>query len=134
MSAAVRNIRMLLARTILAAALLPLPAPAHHSTVNFDMSKSVSVTGTVTYFAFTNPHSYFDMDVVDKSGKVKPHKVFTLARVVMVRNEWKPGDLKVGDKVTVTGNPDRNDPTYLYLRSIVFADGRTWNQDRVIER
>ena len=93
-----------------------------------------TVTGTVAYFAFTNPHSYFDMDVVDKSGAVKQYKVFTLARVVMVRNEWKAGDLKVGDKVTVTGNPDRKDPQYLYLRSIVFADGRTWNQDKVIER
>jgi hypothetical protein len=134
MSPAVRNVRVILVRAILAAILLPLPAPAHHSTANFDMGKTVTVTGTVTYFAFTNPHSFFDMDVADRSGAVKPYKVFTLARVVMVRNEWKEGDLKVGDKVTVTGNPDRKDPQYLYLRSIVFADGRTWNQDRVIER
>ena len=132
MSAAFRRARMLLAWAALAAVALPLPA--HHSTANFDMSKSGTVTGTVTYFAFTNPHSYFDMDVADKSGAVKKYKVFTLARVVMMRNEWKAGDVKVGDKVTVTGNPDRKDPNYIYLRSIVFADGRTWNQDRVIER
>lgn len=53
------------------------------------MAKSNTVTGTVTYFAFTNPHSYFDMDVVDQSGAKKQFKVFTLARVVMMRNEWK---------------------------------------------
>lgn len=134
MFAAARNIRMALAWPALIALALPLNSTAHHSTANFDMSKSGSVTGTVTYFAFTNPHSFFDMDVTDKSGAVKKYKVFTLARVVMVRNEWKEGDLKVGDKVTVTGNPDRKDPQYLYLRSVVFADGRVWNQDKVIER
>lgn len=134
MYAAIRNIRKLVACAALAALALPLPASAHHSTANFDMTQSDTVTGTVTYFGFTNPHSFFDMDVVDKAGVKKQYKVFTLARVVMMRNEWKVGDVKVGDKVTVTGNPDRKDPQYLYLRSIVFADGRTWNQDRVIER
>lgn len=134
MTRAIRAIRTLSVRMIFLALLLPSSAPAHHSTANFDMAKSNTVTGTVTYFAFTNPHSYFDMDVVDKSGTKKQYKVFTLARVVMMRNEWKEGDLKVGDKVTVTGNPDRKDPQYIYLRSIQFADGRTWNQDRVIER
>lgn len=134
MSAAVRISRALTAWAVLIVALLAQPAAAHHSTANFDMAKSETVSGTVAYFAFTNPHSYFDLDVVDKSGVKRQYKVFTLARVVMVRNEWKPGDLKVGDKVTVTGNPDRKDPQYLYLRSIVFADGRSWNQDRVIER
>ncbi len=132
MSAAIRSFRALLACAAFVA--LTLPVSAHHSTANFDMAKSATLTGTVTYFAFTNPHSYFDMDVVDKAGVTRQYKVFTLARVVMVRNEWKAGDLKVGDKVTVTGNPDRKDSHYLYLRSIVFGDGRTWNQDKVIER
>ncbi len=42
-----------------------LPALAHHSTANFDMARSITIAGKVTYFAFTNPHSYFDMDVTD---------------------------------------------------------------------
>lgn len=115
------------------AALLSLAAPAlaHHSTANFDMTKSSTITGTVTYFSFTNPHSFFDMEVVDKTGAVKHYKVFTVAKVVMMRNDWKAGDVKVGDKVTVTANPDRKDASYVYLRNIVFASGKTWNQDRI---
>jgi hypothetical protein len=108
-----------------------IPALAHHSTANFDMTKTGTFTGTVTYFSFTNPHSFLDMDVVDKTGAVKHYKVFTVAKVVMMRNEWKAGDLKVGDKVTVTANPDRKDASYVYLREIVFASGKTWNQDRI---
>jgi hypothetical protein len=107
----------------------PRPGDAHHSTANFDTSKTVTVTGTVTYFAFTNPHSYFDMDVKDAKGKVQAYKIFTLARVVMMRNGWGPGDLKAGDTVTISGNPDHQNPTYMYLLTVKFANGREWNRN-----
>ena len=125
----IRLVRALLACSLLVAT--AAPAPAHHSTANFDMTKSDTFTGTVTYFSFTNPHSFFDLDVADKAGAVKRYKVFTVAKVVMLRNEWNSGDLNVGDKVTITGNPDRKDPSYVYLRTIDFASGKKWNQDRI---
>ncbi|MEJ0039684.1 MAG: DUF6152 family protein [Gammaproteobacteria bacterium] len=108
-----------------------MPAPAHHSTANFDATKSITITGTVTYFAFTNPHSYFDMDVSDKKGAVHHYKIFTVAKVVMTRNGWVIGDLKAGDKVTVIGNPDRKEPSYMYLQKITFASGKEWSRERV---
>ena len=49
-----------------AAALLALPAAAlaHHSfAVFFDPQKSVTITGTVTQFRFTNPHGTVALDV-----------------------------------------------------------------------
>ena len=106
----------------------------HHSTANFDFTRSHTVTGTVQYFSFTNPHSFIDLMVEEPDGARKAYKIFTVARVVMMRTGWALDDLKAGDKVTITGNPDRKDPQYLYLRSVVFADGRVWNQDKVIER
>jgi Family of unknown function (DUF6152) len=108
-----------------------LPAFAHHSTANFDMTKTTSLSGTVTYFAFTNPHSYFDMDVTDPKGNVRHYKIFTVAKVVMTRNGWTLGDLKAGDHVTVQGNPDRKQPDYLYLQKITFASGKEWDRQRV---
>jgi hypothetical protein len=108
-----------------------LPAAAHHSTANFDTTRKLTIMGTVTYFAFTNPHSYFDMDVADKKGHVQHYKIFTVAKVVMTRNGWQIGDLKAGDKVTVIGNPDRKEPTYLYLQKVTFASGKEWNRERV---
>lgn len=110
---------------------LPAQAPAHHSTANFDMTKSVTLTGTVKYFAFTNPHSFFDMDVVEKGGAVHHYKIFTVAKVVMTRSGWVVGDLKAGDKVTLTGNPDRKDANYMYLQKIEFASGKTWSRDKI---
>ena len=38
-------------------------ALAHHSTANFDRTKETTITGTVSYFGFTNPHSFIDVDV-----------------------------------------------------------------------
>lgn len=43
---------------------------AHHGTANYETTKSVSVTGTVTDFNFTNPHVQISMDVKDATGKV----------------------------------------------------------------
>ena len=45
-----------IAGTILAAA-ASAPAVAHHSAAMFDMTKTISVNGTVKDFQYTNPHS-----------------------------------------------------------------------------
>lgn len=109
-------------------------ARAHHSVANFDFGKSSTVTGTVTYFSFTNPHSFIDMEVEDAAGVKHPYKFFTVARVVMMRTGWAVEDLKAGDKVTVTGSPDRKDSAFLYLNRIVFASGKTWDRDPALQK
>lgn len=107
-------------------------ALAHHSTANFDRTREQTLTGTVTYFGFTNPHSFFDLDVVNPdTGKTEAYKVFTAGRVLLVRYDWKAGDMKAGDKVTVTGYPDRQDPHFMYLSRIVFASGKTWERGQI---
>jgi hypothetical protein len=127
----VQSMRSFLTGLVALVVLAAVPAAAHHSTANFDMTKSVTLTGTVTYFAFTNPHSFFDMDVPDKSGAIKKYKIFTVARVVMSRSGWAVGDLKAGDKVTLIGNPDRKDASYMYLQKITFASGKAWGRDKI---
>jgi len=106
-------------------------AQAHHSTANFDRNQVVTITGTVTYFAFTNPHSFFDIEVTDADGKKVPHKVFAAGRVLLARYDWKPTDLKAGDRITVSGYPDRKDPTFMYLSRIVFASGKVWERSNI---
>jgi len=101
-------------------------ASAHHSTANFDKSKEQTVTGTVKFFGFVNPHSFVDMDVTDAAGKTELFKVFAPGRVLLTRYNWKPGDMKAGDKVTITGNPDRSDPHFMYLLRVKFANGKEW--------
>lgn len=111
-----------------------MPALAHHSVANFDFTKSSTVTGTVEYFSFTNPHSFIDLKVREADGKEHAYKIFTVARVVMVRTGWATGDVKAGDRITVTGSPDRKDPRFMYLSRINFAGGKVWDHDPALQR
>jgi Family of unknown function (DUF6152) len=100
---------------------------AHHSVSNFDFDKSVTVTGKVAYFSFTNPHSFIDVKVKDASS----WKVFATSKVVLQRYGWTPSSVKVDDTITVTGHPDKLKPNEMYLTKIKFADGKEWLRSSV---
>ena len=47
---------------------LCVPVIAHHGTGTYDFTKSVTLTGSVTEFAFTNPHAALYFDAKDANG------------------------------------------------------------------
>jgi Family of unknown function (DUF6152) len=106
--------------------LFAISAPAHHSVSNFDFDKSVTVIGNVTYFSFTNPHSFIDVQVKDGKGAATMWKVFATSKVVLQRYGWSPSSVKAGDTITVTGHPDKTKPQEMYLTKIKFANGKEW--------
>jgi hypothetical protein len=107
-------------------ALLATSAFAHHSVSNFDFDQSTSISGEVSYFSFTNPHSFIDIKVKDEKGVETTWKVFATSKVVLQRYGWSPSSVKVGDTISVTGHPDKTRPREMYLTKIVFANGKEW--------
>jgi hypothetical protein len=107
------------------------PALPHHSTANFDQTKKVTIKGKVVFFRLTSPHSHIDIEVPVAGGAPKSYKIFTIGKTVMTRSGWTSDDLKMGDEVTATGNPDRTDPTLMHLTQMIFANGKTWNWDLI---
>ena len=101
-------------------------AAAHHSVSNFDFDKSATVSGTVSYFSFTNPHSFIDIQVKDEKGGATVWKVFATSKVVLQRYGWSPSSVKAGDVITVSGHPDKTRPQEMYLTKIKFANGKEW--------
>ena len=96
---------------LLAAALLTISCLtfAHHgSGVSYNMSKSVSMEGTVTEFQWRNPHVYIMYDVKDAEGKVVNWGAETHSPIVCEEQDgWSKSTLKPGDKVTVTIFPSK---------------------------
>lgn len=122
--------RLILAGLALLALGITAPALSHHSTANFDQTKKVTIKGKVVFFRLTSPHSHIDIEVVE-GGVPRTYKIFTIGKTVMTRSGWTSDDIKTGDEVTATGNPDRTDPTFLHLTQMVFANGKTWNWDLI---
>jgi hypothetical protein len=100
-------------------------ALAHHSGAMFDMSKIVTISGTVQQFNWTNPHSSFKVLVANSTGTEDVWAVEMGGPNNLVREGWKRSTLKPGDKVTVTVRPLRDGvPGGAYV-GIVLADGRS---------
>lgn len=97
--------RILIAVTMLAAW---SGALAHHSFAMFDMRKEVTIKGTVSEFAWTNPHAFLHV-VVEKAGGGKEEWQLELASPNnLKRRGWKSTSLQPGDSVSVVFNPLRD--------------------------
>ena len=110
-----------------AAALLAIPAAAfaHHSfAVFFDPQKSVTISGTVTAFRFTNPHGTVALDVKKADGTIEKWRAETNAPVILVRRGWTRTSVKPGDVVTITGWPSRDGKPYIRLSEMKDASGK----------
>ena len=99
-------------------------AYAHHGSSNYDMSKSVSVKGTVKQFAFVNPHSAIYLESKDDKGSAEEWLVEADSPNNLARNGWTRDSIKAGELVTVVGNQLKDGSKVMRLQKVVFADGR----------
>ena len=106
------------------------PVSAHHSIQSqFDIHKTVSITGTVAKIEWINPHSYLTVNVKDAGGKVQKWAfemggAGTLRRAGMSRADR--GGLKPGDEVAVTALPARDGSNSGLLQELKISDGRVY--------
>ena len=102
-----RGSRRLLAALCCASAGWCAPAAwAHHSFAMFDMSKNLTLEGTVKDFQWTNPHVWIDLVVTDPaSGQPVVWAVECNSTAVLGRSGWKRDSIKAGDKISLTIHP-----------------------------
>jgi hypothetical protein len=106
-----------------AAASIAPSASAHHSPVMFDQSKTISLTGTVRLFQWTNPHCYIQL-VVDEGGRQAEWNMEMGAPVYLYNRGWRPSTLKAGDRITITASPLRSGANGGLVLSVVDAAGK----------
>lgn len=102
---------------------------AHHSVPEyFDVSKTVSMQGTVKEFKFENPHSIMVLEVKGSDGQWQEWRAEASLAAWLIRNGWSPAMFKPGTQITITGNPARDQGVRMVrLFTVKLPDGRTLN-------
>ena len=103
----------------------PVSLRAHHSAVLFDLSKTVTLSGTMTRLDWRNPHIGVFVDVKADAGTVEPWEFETGApswfrQRNMPRTEFEKA---IGQPVAALAVRAKDGSRYGYLYKITFADG-----------
>ena len=103
-------------------------AQAHHSpSAIFDMSKRITLTGTVTKVDWINPHIVVFMDAKGSGGAIEAWKFESnppawFRRVGVGRSDFAKA---IGQTVTVECVRARDGSLYGYLQKLTFSDGNS---------
>jgi len=110
---------------IATAALLLMGAPlsAHHGNAAYDDKNPITIKGTVTEYAWTNPHVQIYLDVKDEKGKVLHWSVETFSPGKLVRAGWTKDSVKAGDVVSITLIPAKSGAPVGFLHKLMLPSG-----------
>ena len=109
------------------AVLLAVSSPLfghHNSAARYDEKHPVTVTGTVTEFQMVNPHIRLGFEVKEEGGGVAKWAAEGGSPSGLYRRGWRTDDVKVGDRVTVTGAPAVDGSKVMEIKMIVTGSGK----------
>lgn len=99
---------------------------AHHSHAMFDMTRELAITGTVTAYAYRNPHVFLYVDAKGADGEVKNWAVEMSNIANMESRGIYLSTFKPGDTITVMLNPLRDGRSGGNYTSVIAADGKKY--------
>lgn len=84
------------------------PSFAHHGTAGYDMSKTLTLTGTVAKYEWSNPHITLYVDAKDDKGQIQRWSLELSAPLLMKRLGWSSTSMKPGDQIVAEVHPSKN--------------------------
>ena len=99
---------------------LSLPSSGHHgSNAVYNLTQSITISGTVTEFQFVNPHTQILFEVTGEDGSVVTWLAGMSSSGGLEQNEgWTRETIKPGDEITITGSPARNGVPSIWVEQI----------------
>src|SRR5436190_18467497 len=92
---------------------------AHHSeAAEYDSSKPVKVTGTLTKVEWQNPHIWFYVDVKEADGKITTWGFSSGPPGSLMRRGITKAALNIGEVVNVEGNRARDGSNHAVGRKV----------------
>jgi hypothetical protein len=120
---------MMKCRTLIAGTLLSLAAQAHHGTgASYDLTKQLTLKGSVTEFAWSNPHTQIYFDVKDDAGNVVHWAAEGGSPGVLAREGWSKHMMKAGDAITIIVSPGKTGAPVGVLIKLTLPDGKVFNR------
>jgi len=102
------------------------PLAAHHSfAAEYDGTKPVNVTGTLTKVEWNNPHIWFYLNVKDENGNVTNWGFSAAPPGVLMRRGITKDVLKIGSTIHVEGFRARDGSNNASGGKVTFPDGRS---------
>lgn len=104
---------------------------AHHSfAAAYREDEQITIEGVLVTLVYRNPHSYFELQAPDRTGRMRLWAVECGSREQMRRWSLTEDTLKPGDRVIITGDAGRDTAAWrLRLRTIVRpSDGWRWSE------
>ena len=99
-------------------------ARAHHSYAAVDMTRQLTIQGTVTTLEWTNPHVWVWITALDERGGTVPYAFEATSPSELTRFfGWNKRVLSAGQPIAVAYAPFRNGDHGGALLIITFADG-----------
>jgi hypothetical protein len=126
------NSILLLAVFVVSLVVQPQSARAHHSIAGqFDMTKTLHVTGVVSKLEWTNPHVYLLLDVKESDGSTVTWKLETLPVAMLRKAGITKQSLVSGEQVSMDIVPARDGSLHwAFILNIKFPDGRQFQFSR----
>jgi hypothetical protein len=102
-----------------------MPVRAHHAFASeFDANRPVKIHGTIAKVEWTNPHTWFHIDVKTPEGQVERWMFEGGGPVALVRRGFTKDYIKPGTEVTVQGYMSKGTPRRANARVIMYASGQ----------
>lgn len=109
-------------------------ASAHHSfPATYHTDQKQTISGKVVAFLFRNPHSFVQVMAPDKAGTMQRWAIEWSAGAALASSGVTAATLKVGDVVTITGNPGRSEADHRMRMNRIVRPKDGWKWEGTVE-